>query len=448
MDLLRDNIRQLYLKFLLPSLFSALVTTIYSFVDTIAIGQGVGADGAAACAIIYPIFGIASLFGFLCGIGGSVRLGKARGEGAEEKANAYYTASLFLVTILTIIVWGITILFKTPIFRLFGANDSLMPLVLEYGDWIIWTFPAFILSSYFTCMVRCDGAPNVVMAAVVAGGVFNVFGDWFLVFPMDMGMAGAAIATVGGTIIQLIVLIAFLYTKKCHLKLIKPWHLSKAFFKAITAGFSASVLEFAFIALTCILNNQIMRYGGETALAVFGVVLSCSGMFQHIYTGVGQAVQPVATTNYGAGKLDRIACLRRLSEWTVILLGICFMLSGILFPTQIICFFVDATPEVIEAAPAVMRIYFISFLFMGINIWATFYFQSIMRTQASTVLTVLRGIVISAVLLYLLPVWLGINGVWWAMVCTEAIVTAITFVYIIYTNCDMQKQVSGFTERK
>lgn len=86
-----------------------------------------------------------------------------------------------------------------------------MPLVLEYADWIIWTFPAFILSAYFTCMVRrCDGAPNVVMGAVVAGGVFNVFGDWFLVFPMDMGMAGAAIATVGSTIIQLVVLCGFL----------------------------------------------------------------------------------------------------------------------------------------------------------------------------------------------------------------------------------------------
>lgn len=177
MDLLRDSVGRLYLKFLLPSLFSALVTTIYSFVDTIAIGQGVGTDGAAACAIIYPILGVASLFGFLCGIGGSVRFGKSRGEGEEEKANAYYTASLVLVLLLTAIVWPLTALFKVPVFTLFGASESLMPLVLEYGDWIIWAFPAFILSAYFTCMVRCDGAPNVVMGAVVAGGVFNIFGD-------------------------------------------------------------------------------------------------------------------------------------------------------------------------------------------------------------------------------------------------------------------------------
>lgn len=441
MDLLKDKIGSLYLKFLAPSLFSALVTTIYSFVDTIAIGKGVGTDGAAACAVIYPIMGVASLFGFLCGIGGSVRFGKARGEGRMEKANAYYTASLILVLVLTALVWPFTALFRKEIFTLFGASSALMPLVLEYGDWIIGTFPAFILSAYFTCMVRCDGAPNVVMGAVIAGGVFNVFGDWFLVFPMGMGMAGAAIATAGGTVIQLFVLCAYLFSQKSSLTLVRPWKLTKAFFKSVTAGFSASVLEFAFIILTCILNNQIMRYGGETALAVFGVVLTCSGMFQHIFTGVGQTIQPIATTNFGAGQIRRIASLRRISELTVIAMGIVFMLSGILFPAQIICFFMDATPEVLSAAPGIMRIYFISFLFMGINIWATFYFQSILRTRTSTVLSLLRGLILSGLLLYLLPAWLGLDGVWWAMVLTEGIVAAVTLACVFVTNRTLQHRL-------
>ncbi len=427
MDLLKDKISTLYQKFLWPSLFASMVTTIYSFVDTIAIGQGVGPDGAAASAVIYPIFGVATLFGVLCGIGGSVRFSKARGEGEPEKANAYYTASLLLAVVMTIIVWILTILFKREIFTIFGASEALMPLVLEYGDWIIWTFPAFILSAYLTCMIRCDGAPDYVMAAVAAGGVFNVFGDWFLVFPMDMGMAGAAIATVGGTIIQLVVMLCYLFQKRCQLKLVRPFRFSSAMFKLLSAGFSASVLEFAFIVLTCILNNQIMRYGGEIALSVFGVVLSCSGMFQHIYTGVGQAIQPIAASNYGAGQFPRIFHLRRISLITVIGMGIGFTVIGELFPTQIIQFFMDATPEVLEATPEIVRIYFLSFLFMGINIWATSYFQAIMRTITSSVLTILRGLVVSSILLYVLPVLMGgVQGVWWAMVITEAIVAVVT----------------------
>lgn len=430
MDLLKEKIGALYLKFLWPSLFAAMVTTVYSFVDTVAIGQGVGPDGAAAAAVIFPIMGVASLVGFLGGIGGSVRMGKARGEGSQEKAGAYYAASLTLVLLLTAAVWPLVILFDEEIFRLFGTSEALMPLVLEYGDWIIWTFPAFIMSAYFTCMIRSDGSPNHVMTAVAVGGVFNVFGDWFLVFPMGMGMAGAAIATAGGTVIQLVILAGYLFRKRCRLRLVKPRQFSKAVCKSAVAGFSASILEFAFIVLTCILNNQIMRYGGEVALSVFGVVLTCSGMFQHIYTGVGQAIQPIAATNYGAGQFSRIARLRAVSLWTVIGMGIGFTLLGLLFPVPIIRFFMAATPEVLEAAPEIVRVYFLSFLFMGINIWATSYFQAVMRTVTSCVLTILRGVAISSVLLYLFPVWMGISGVWWAMVWTEGIVAAATLLCV------------------
>lgn len=440
MDLLKDKVTTLYAKFLWPSLFSAMVTTVYSFVDTVAIGQGVGPNGAAAGAIVFPILGVASLFGFLGGIGGSVRFGKAQGEGETEKANSYYTASFLLTLILTIVVWPLTAIFKEEIFTLFGANETLMPLVLEYGNWIVWTFPFFIISAYLACMVRCDGAPNFAMWAVIVGGVFNVFGDWFLVFPMNMGMAGAAIATAGGTVIQAVILFAYLFTKKCKLKFTRPWKLSKALWKSVTSGFSASVLEFAFIVLTCILNNQIMRYGGEVPLAVFSVVLSCSGMFQHIFTGVGQAIQPIITNNYGAGQMERISQIRRISIGTIIGMGIVFTLSGILFPTQIVQFFVKTTPAVLEATPGIVRIYFISFLFMGINIWATFYFQSIMRTRISSVLTLLRGVVISAILLYLLPLWLGLNGVWWAMVLTELSVTIVTAICLTTINGKMQQE--------
>ena len=124
----------------------------------------------------------------------------------------------------------------------------------------------------------------------------------------------------------------------------------------------------------------------------------------------------------------------------MIVIGIVFTLSGILFPTQIVQFFVKTTPAVLTAAPGIVRTYFISFLFMGINIWATFYFQSIMHTRISSVLTLLRGVVVSAILLYLLPLWLGLNGVWWAMVFTECIVTIVTVICITIINGRMQRE--------
>ena len=325
MDLLKADLKKLYRNYLVPSLSAAIVTSVYSFVDMIAIGRGVGPNGAAALSIATPIFGVISFFGLLCGVGSSVYLGKARGEGRMEKSNAYFSASLLLTAIFTALVWGGFNLFSVQIYSIFGAKESLMPFVKTYTDLIVWTMPLFIFSSYFSCMVRSDGAPSRVMAAVIIGGVFNIFGDWFFVFPMDWGMAGAALATVCGTIVQFIILCSHFFSKNCLLKVVKPFRPARAFRNVLIAGFSAGVIDIAFIVLTVILNKQILRYGGEATLAVFGVVITCSSMFQHLFSGVGQAIQPIVSMNFGAGQIKRIQELDRLSAVNSIINGGCFL---------------------------------------------------------------------------------------------------------------------------
>jgi len=428
MDLLKTDVKKLYRGYLGPSLLAAVVVAVYSFVDMIAIGQGVGPDGAAALSIATPIFGVISLFGLLCGVGNSVYLGKARGEGRMEKSNAYFSASLVLTIIFTALVWTFFNAFSTQVYTFFGANETLMPFVKAYTDPIVWTLPVFILSSYLSCLVRSDGAPNRVMAAVMIGGVFNIFADWFFVFPMDWGMAGAAFATILGTVIQFIVLGSHFFSKKCCLKLVKPFRPFRAFRNVLIAGFSAGIIDIAFIVLTVILNKQVLRYGGEASLTVFGVIITCSSMFQHLFSGVGQAIQPIVSMNFGAGQIQRIRELDKLSALTALLMGITFALVGVLFPLQITAFFVDATPEILEIAPGIVRIYFLSFLPMGVNIQATYYLQSVMRTKWSNILALLRGLIFSGILVYLLPIWWGIDGVWWAMVITEFAVVALSIV--------------------
>ena len=419
MDLLKTDVKKLYRSYLIPSLSAAVVTSVYSFVDMIAIGRGVGPDGAAALSIATPIFGVISFFGLLCGVGNSVYLGKARGEGRMEKANAYFSASLLLTVVFTFLVWAAFNIFSVQIYSFFGANDALMPFVKEYTDWIVWLMPIFVFSAYLSCVVRSDGAPNRVMAAVVIGGVFNVFADWFFVFPLDWGMAGAALATVLGTVVQFAVLSSYFWGNRCGLKIVKPFKVSKALHNILIAGFSAGVIDVAFIVLTVILNKQVLRYGGEPALAVFGVVITCSSMFQHLFSGVGQALQPIVSINFGAGQMERIRVVDKLSVTTALLMGIVFSLVGILFPLQIATFFVDATPEILEIAPGIIRVYFLSFLPMGVNIQATYYLQSVMRTKWSTILALMRGLVFSGILVYLLPLWWELDGVWWAMAVTE-----------------------------
>lgn len=430
MNLLENKVEKLYMRYLIPSMGGAIVTSIYSFVDTIAIGQSMGPEGAAAVAVITPLFGVIYFLGILCGIGGSVLMSKSKGEGKIEKGNAYFTASLVFIGTLSVVFWILFGIFSRQIFTLFGADAKLMPLVMEYAKWLIIACPFFLLSIYLSCLIRNDNAPNLVMKAVITGGLLNIFGDWFFVFPLHMGIGGAGLATALGTVLQTVIMCSHFFSKKCGLKLVKVYKWRVSFCRIAAAGFGAGLLDIALIVLTCILNNQVMHYGGPAAMAVFGIVITVSSLFQHLFSGVGQAVQPIVSTNYGANKIDRIKRAYQLSMTTVILLGMLFAAIGLLFPTQIMRLFMEVTPEVLAVAPTIVRIYFLSFLFMGVNILSTFYLQSIMRTKMSTIIAFLRGIVLGGVLLYAMPLIMGIRGVWWAMVFTEGIVAAIALIYL------------------
>ena len=430
MDFLTEDVKKLYRKFLAASLGSALVMSIYSFVDTIAVGQSEGPVGSSAMAVITPLYGIIVFLAILCGIGGSVLMGSARGEGNEEKGNAHFTASILVMGLLTVAVWLMFGVFHKQIFTFFGADAEIMPKVMEYAQWIIWFFPVFIAPTFISSSIRNDGAPGLAMAAVVIGGCVNIFGDWFLVFPLGMGMKGAAIATVIGTSLQVLIMCGHFLSKKCRLKLIRPYDMWHSMRNIFAIGFGASVLELGTVTIAIMMNNQVMRYGGTTELAVYGVIASVGSLFQALFGGVGQAIQPLVSANHGAGNTERIQSFWKMSYATVLVLGVLFTCIGEFFPVRLVRLFVDATPEVVEAAPTVVRLSYLIYLFLGTTVLSTYYLQSTMHDKMSMLIAVLRGIVIDGLLIFVLPVFLGINGVWLALPCSELIVAGIALWFI------------------
>ena len=431
MDLLQTDTKRLYFKFLLPSMMSALVTSIYFFVDAIAVGQSEGALGTAAMAVTSPTYGIIAFLAVLCGVGGSVMMSMAKGSGEEEKGNACFTTAVVLMSILTVALWIVFSLFREQIFTLFGANAEVMPKTIEYGKWIIWFLPVFIFTPFMGAFLRNDGAPGLVMAAVVIGGGLNVFGDWFLVFPMKMGMTGAAVASVIGTSVQCVVLASHVFKKTCKLKLVRPRRIFRGFRKMLQIGIGASALDLGAVTIGMMINNQIARRGGTTELAVFGVMSTLMSLFFALFAGVGQAVQPIVSTNYGAGKPERIRTIWRLSFATVLLLGALFTLIGELFPIRITQFFMDATPAVLAAAPRIFRLFFPMFAFLGVTVLAAYYLQSVMEVRVSMAVGLSHSILVSGLILLVLPAVLGMDGVWLAMPVTELIVGMIGTGYIV-----------------
>ncbi len=430
MDLIHENVRSLFYKLLIPSVGGAAVVAAYSFVDTIAIGQGVGPDGTAACAVFLPIFTIADFIGILCGTGGSILYGKAKGSSQPEKANACFTGSILLVLLGALIAWVLLLLFQDPLYRLFGADDALLPYVKEYGGMIVAALPSFVLIACLPAFLNVDGAPDLVLTAAVAGAALNIFGDWFFVFPLHMGMFGAALATVLGSLIQLVVMGGYVLSKRSSYRFVLPHKWTAAFLKTVTNGFGTAFSPLAVIATTFVVNNQIMKYADTAALAVYGMLSTIRALLNYVYTGAGQAVQPIASSGYGAGKPERYWSAYRLGIRANLCIGTAVTAICILFPGPITALFIKATPEVAAIAPAIFRIYALSFLPLGISTFLCAYLQSIMRARPAAVIAVMRGLLVNCALLILLPLAFGAVGIWAAFAAADLLVAAAALLYL------------------
>lgn len=431
MNLIKDDIKKLFYKFLIPAISSSLAIAIYSLVDTIAIGHGAGPDGTAACAIVLPIFSIALFIALLCGIGGSVLMAHARGEGNKEKGDAYFTASIVLVTIITLIVWIPGMMYQDEFYRLCGADDVIMPFARDYGEWIFAFIPSFVITSFLGAFVRTDGSPKFVMTAILTGGVVNIIGDWIFVFPMNMGMRGAAIATALGSAVQAIMILGYVLMKKTTLKLARPHHWFKGFKKIMVTGFSSGVSALAVIAVSFIANNQIMNYLGGAALAVYGVLGTVSSLFTSIFSGIGQAIQPIASENYGAGRIDRCWAVERLGMKNALMYGIVFAAISIIFPVGVTGLFMQMTPEVKEVTPYIMRMFSLSYIPQAVCVYCVFYLQSIVHAKKATVVSLLRGVILNGAFLIIFPIFFGGNSIWWAIFMAEFVTMLVAIVYMV-----------------
>ncbi len=428
---LTDSIGSLYFRYLIPSLGGALATSVYSFVDTIAVGQACGPDGAAAIAVINPFFAIMCFIGLLFGIGGSVMMSHAKGEGREDDADKAFSTSLLLVAAIGGIAWILSALFIDEILIFSGADESLLPYAKAYILPIVASFPLFVINTYIAPMIRYDERPSLVMKAVLTGGVFNIFGDWFLVFPMGLDMFGAGLATAIGALIQTLIYLSHFIGRRSSLRITRDDRFLHDARRICSTGFGASILDIAIALLTIIINKQTMRYGGRDELAVLGVIMTISFLFQHLYAGIGQAVQPIASTNFGAGQRERAWRSFTLMAWTSIAFGVISSLISALFPAAILNLFMDTNENVLLIGPHIVTIYGLSFALMALNINIVFFLQSVMLPFPALIFSASRGIAVSALLLYVLPLFSGMDGILWAMVLAEVLTAAFALPYTL-----------------
>ena len=440
MDLLCGNIKTLYFKYLSAAFGSALISSIYGIVDMAMVGQYQGPDGTAALAVVMPVWNIIYSLGLLMGIGGSVLFSTLRGESKENlrRSNEYFTAAVIGAVVLAAVAWAGLIFFDKQLLTLFGAKDNLLPLAREYVLPVKFVVPLFLFNQMLAAFLRNDGDPGLATKAVLIGGIFNVFGDYFCVFTLDWGLFGAGFATASGSALTFLVMLTHFFGKKNTLTLTKPSQLAGKLREITVTGFSTFFIDVAMGILTILFNRQILKYLGTDALSVYGIIINISTFVQCCAYSVGQAAQPIISVNFGAGKGGRIRETLKYALGTTAFFALFWTALSLAVPNFYTRIFMTPTEEILQIAPGIIRRYSISFLLLPLNIFSTYYFQAVMKPATSFIVSVSRGAVISGIFIFLLPVVTGADSIWFAMPVTELLVA----VYVVYKMVQYTKNLS------
>lgn len=428
MDLLNSKIRPMYFKYLAAASGSALVASIFGMVDAMMVGKYHGPSGNAALAIFAPLWSLIFSLGLLAGIGGSVIFANQRGSGDETEAQEHFTLSILYGVILSVIAMLIIGFFNEPLFRFFGADDGLLVMAKRYLKPIFFAVPCCVFSNILSAYLRNDDAPNLATIAVIVGGVFNCFGDYFCVFVLDLGIFGAGLATATGQYVAIIMMLVHFFRRKNTLRFVKPTSTLRKLWNISVVGFSTAVSDLAMGIIGILFNRQIMKYLGTDALAVYGILAQVTPFAQCLAYGAGQAAQPIISQNLGAGQHDRIQECLKYGLYTCAGMGVFWTAVTLLVPNFFVNFFMTPTSAVLEIAPGIIRDYGISYILLPFNLFATYYFQAMMKANISMIASLARGAVISGGLILLLPVIAGADSIWYAMLITEILVA----VYGVY----------------
>lgn len=442
MDFLKGNIKTLYFKYLAAAFGSVLITSVYSIVDMAMVGQYQGPEGTAALAVVAPTWNIIFSLGLLMGIGGSVIFSTIKGNGKSrtQEANAYFSAAVIGAVFLAVITWILIILFDRQLLMFFGAKSSLLALARTYLLPIKFVLPCFLFTQVLAAFLRNDADPTLATIGVLAGGIFNMIGDYVFVFVFDMGIFGAGLATAIGSIISCIVMLKHFFSKTNTLKFQMPQHILHKLKRITITGFSTFFIDIAMGILTILFNRQIMNYLGTDALSIYGIIVNISTFVQCCAYSIGQAAQPIISVNYGAKLGFRIKKVLNYALATVLFFSIFWTALSALAPNLFVKLFMAPTKEILQIAPLIIRTYGLSFLLLPFNIFSTYYFQALLKPKAAFIVSVARGLIISGILIYLLPL-LSPEALWYTMPLTE-------FIVVIYAGSKMFQYTKALADKK
>ncbi|MBR1604074.1 MAG: MATE family efflux transporter [Synergistaceae bacterium] len=418
----REKIGKLLFKFAMPMTISLVLSAVYNMVDQIFIGQGVGYIGNSATNVIFPLMQLTLAFGFMFGDGAASYMNLCMGEGNYDAAKNSLAAGITASIISGIALSILLPLFMRPLCRVFGATESIMPYALDYGYIICLATFIGLFDAVTMNLIRADGSPGFAMLGLVAGCVTNLIGDPVAIFYLDMGVKGAAWATVLGQAVNAVMNIY--YFKYCT----KSVKLDKAAFKnsfkfigkISRLGFSSFIGQIGFVIVLFTQNNLLVnygamsKYGAEIPMAALGVTMKFFTVLFVAVIGVSAGAQPIFSYNYGAKNYDRV-----LKTLKLVLIAAFIILSFAtlwfqLAPDSIINLFGSGNELYNEFSRKCLRIFLSLIIFDACELAGSIFFQAIGKPVQATALIMTRQIILQVPLMYIFSRLYGVEGLLYA----------------------------------
>ena len=426
-----QKISKLLIKQAVPATIGILVMSLNMIVDTIFVGQWIGVLAIAAITVVLPIAFLISSIGMGIGIGGSSIISRALGANNPEKAFLTFGNQICLTVILAILFVVLGSVFSVPILNLFGAKGEILPIASEYFGVIIYGVPFLAFAMMGNPTIRAEGKPKFAMYAMMVPSILNILLDILFIKYFNWGMYGAGLATSISYASCGLYILYFFLSSKSELQIIpKNFKLDFKIVQEIAKlGGVSIVRQGAISILMIVLNYSLYTYGGEISIAVFGIINRVMMFALSPVLGVSQGFLPVAGFNIGAKKNDRVKETIKKSIYFGSILGTLVFIGIVIFKEQIIWIFTnDAT--LLEKTPDAMLVVFLVTPIVTMQLIGSAYFQAAGKAMPALLLTLLKQGIFLIPLAYFLPIYYGIDGVWWSFPIADTLATIITVLVL------------------
>lgn len=420
------------LRYALPSVIMMIFTSIYSVVDGLFVSNLVGSNALSSINIVMPMVIVVGAFGFMLGTGGGAVVAVKIGQGKPKTANEYFSMIITVIAAIGIVLSALCIVFIKPICRLLGASDILIDGCVTYGTILLIGSAAFMLQTTFQTFFVVAEKPNLGLLLTVLPGAANMALDYVFVYVLRGGIAGAAWATVIGYFIGAFVpLIYFLLPNKSLLRLTKFKFNMRVLLNSGINGSSEMMSQISMSIITFLYNWQMLHLLGEDGVAAITVIMYVNFIFVAAFIGYSMGTAPIVGYNYGAGNHKELKGVFRKSMIIISVCSVAMTVSAVAasdFLTQI---FLSSNPELMQLTSHGFKLYSLSFLIAGFNIYGSSFFTALCNGKLSALISFLRSLVLQGIMIIVLPKIFKLNGVWLAVVAAELLTIIVTIICFV-----------------